>query len=231
MIVKNVAGNGRELAVKPERMPLPSSRSKSRVVIIPRPNIKETTLTLVGDSPLICHRWSEKQKQKMVEKQARSPRGPLAARNPQEEYEASLYPIPGKAKEYGFPAVAFKKSGVRACKHLPGLSMVDANGLFFVMAEHGNLVKLYGSAPRMREDTVNIGKGHTRTADVRYRGEFTNWWVRIKVRYDADIFTEETLAYVFERAGFMVGVGEMRPEKSGHGFGIFHVGRHKEVLK
>ncbi|KKK80438.1 hypothetical protein LCGC14_2823510, partial [marine sediment metagenome] len=36
------------------------------------------------------------------------------------------------------------------------------------------------------------------------------------------------LIYIFDLAGFHIGIGDWRPEKSGHTFGMFHVAKARE---
>jgi len=71
----------------------------------------------------------------------------------------------------------------------------------------------------MREDMVRIAMG---TADIRYRGEFKQWKVRLLVRYNASVLSPAQIYNLFNLAGFGVGVGEGRPEKNGS-WGMFHV--------
>ena len=71
----------------------------------------------------------------------------------------------------------------------------------------------------MREDMVRVGMG---AADLRYRGEFTEWQADVPVRYNANAWSIEQLINVFNVAGFASGVGEWRPQKNGN-FGMFKV--------
>ena len=100
---------------------------------VPRINIQEMELVLIGDSPLICHRWSEKAKQQMLNKQMKRATEGKAAKDPQKDYEDSLYHHPDGG--YGFPCIAFKNAGVSACRFTDGLKMTEARGAFHVMGE------------------------------------------------------------------------------------------------
>jgi hypothetical protein len=71
----------------------------------------------------------------------------------------------------------------------------------------------------MREDMVRVGMG---TADIRYRPEFTEWSVKLPIKYNADAISLDQLVNLFTLAGFGVGVGEWRPERDGQ-YGMFHV--------
>jgi hypothetical protein len=77
----------------------------------------------------------------------------------------------------------------------------------------------------MREDMVRVGMG---TADIRYRGEFKQWFTTIAVKYNANVMSAEQILNLMQTAGFAVGVGEWRPERDGQ-FGRFHVATAKEM--
>lgn len=184
-------------------------------LILPKLEIRTLQVTIVGDSPLICHRWSEKAKQQMLDKQMGIATSGREHKNPDEDYHSSLYPHPDGG--YGFPAVAFKNAAVTACTSLgkQAITKVAARQAFHVV---GELVKLAGD-PRPREDMVRIGMG---TADIRYRGEFPEWSCVLTIRYNARVLTDEQIVNVINTSGFAVGVGEWRPEKDGQ-YGMFHV--------
>lgn len=74
----------------------------------------------------------------------------------------------------------------------------------------------------MREDIVRIGQGST---DLRYRPEFRNWSMIIRMEFDSMSLTQNTILNLVQRAGFGVGLGERRPEKGGE-YGRFQVDRN-----
>ena len=186
----------------------------SNPIHIPSMELQRISVSLVGDSPLIVHAWSAKAKQEMLAKQQKKAKGGREKRNPKKEYEESLYHHPEGG--YGFPSGAFKQAAVRGAKLDPGIAMTDAKSAFHV---EGELTKIYGSEPQMREDMVKIGSG---VADLRYRGEFTQWVVNFIVAYNAAAISDEQIINLFNVSGFGTGVGEWRPEKNGN-FGRFHV--------
>lgn len=184
------------------------------VVELKKINIQRVEISLVGDSPLIVHAWSEKSKREMLEKQMKKAKAAKEAKNPERDYEQAFYRLPnGKPC---FPTIAFKSAAVSAGgRFADGLKMTELRGSFFI---EGEMVEIHGE-PNMREDMVRIGMG---TADIRYRPEFKAWKVIIPVRYNADAISLEQLVNIFNLAGFGVGVGEWRPEKDGQ-YGMFHV--------
>jgi hypothetical protein len=188
-------------------------KATDQVFEIPTLNIEVTTIKLRGDSALICHKWSEKAKREILDKQMKKAKAKKESRDPQKDYEESLYHLPEGG--YGFPAVAFKAAAVDACSHVADITKVLARGAFHIM---GEMVRINGE-PTMREDMVRIGMG---TADIRYRGEFKEWSVEVEIRYNKNVLSVEQIVNLFNTAGFAIGVGEWRPQKDG-GFGMFHV--------
>ena len=176
-------------------------------------NVQAMTITLRGDSPLVSHAWSQKAKQAMKDKQAKAPKQAKEVRNPEAEYLESLYPHPDGG--YGFPAVAFKSAAVDACSHVDGLTKVQARGAFHII---GDMIRIDGE-PHMREDMVRVGMG---TADLRYRGEFSEWSATLAIRYNANVLSEAQIRNLFNVGGFAIGVGEWRPQRDGS-WGMFHV--------
>lgn len=185
------------------------------VVNVEIPAIRRETvdIVLIGDSPLISHKWSEKAKKEMRDKQMGKAKTAKAPKDPERDFQESLYEHPDGG--YGFPCVAFKAAAVGACRFTDGLKMTTARGAFHV---NGELAKIEGE-PTKREDMVRVGMG---TADIRYRGEFKEWRTTLSVTYNADAITVSQIVNLFNLAGFGVGVGEWRPERDGS-YGRFSV--------
>jgi len=204
----------------PETTVRRTTRAKALTAIeIPPLDIQSMEIVLVGDSPLICHAWSAKAKKEMLDKQMKKAKAKKEAKDPQKDFEESLYPHPDGG--YGFPAVAFKSAAVDACSHVDGVTKVLARGAFHIT---GELVKIEGS-PVSREDMVRVGMG---TADIRYRGEFKDWKARVLVRFNASVLSAGQIVNLFNTAGFAIGVGEWRPQRDGN-YGMFHVANEEEA--
>ena len=188
-------------------------------IVLPKMDIRHIEIDLIGDSPLICHRWSEKAKREILDSHMHKAKPAKAAKDPERDYLESLYPLPNGG--YGFPAVAFKAAAVDACSHVDGVTKVLARGAFHI---NGEMVPIDGQ-PAMREDMVRVGMG---TADIRYRGEFKTWTARINVRFNAAVLSAEEIVNLFNTAGFAIGGGEWRPQRDGS-YGMFHVATEDEL--
>lgn len=194
--------------------------NQSVSIELPKLNLQTIEVTLIGDSPLICHAWSRKAKEQMLNKQMKKATAGKEAKDPQRDFEESLYKLPDGG--YGFPAVAFKAAAVTACTSVAGITKVAARQAFHV---EGEFIRILGSEPRPREDMVRVGMG---TADIRYRGEFFPWYVVVTMKFNGNVLSAEQVTNLLNTAGFGVGVGEWRPERDGS-YGRFHVARDNEL--
>jgi len=193
---------------------------------IPPIEIRTIKVTVTGDSPLIMHRWSEKARQQMRDKQMGKPTNKKDFKDPEADTREAMYRLPDGNP--GFPVIAFKACAVDAATQLSGLTKVFLRGAFHIIGEptpDGQLVPIVGP-PVMREDMVRIGMG---TADIRYRPEFWPWEADLVVRYNAKSLSLEQIVHLFNQGGFSVGVGEWRPQKDGQ-YGMFAVSCVEEII-
>jgi len=196
---------------------------KSVAVELPPLNIQRIEVTLVGDTPLIMHKWSEKAKKEMLDKQMKKAKLAKAAKDPERDFRESIYIIGiGKDAYYGFPVIAFKAAAVTACTSIGGITKVQARQAFHI---DGEFAKIEGSEPKMREDMVRVGMG---TADIRFRGEFFPWFTTLTIAHNANVMSAEQILNMLNTAGFGVGIGEWRPEKDGQ-YGRFHVANESDM--
>lgn len=187
--------------------------AKTEIVELPKINLKKMTITCEGISPVIVHRWSEKAKKQMLDKQMKKAKQAKEAKDPQRDFEQSLYKLNGDCV---LPTIWFKLAAVNACSYVEGITKVLARGAFYIEGEY---VKIEGSAPKMREDMVKIAMG---TADIRYRGQFDKWKVALSITYNAGVLSSEQIINLLNIGGFSIGVGEWRPQRNGD-FGRFKV--------
>lgn len=194
--------------------------------------VKSMQITIVGDSPLLMRRFSEKAKQQLLDIQTKKAKTTKEIRDPWADMIDGLNwltPMPENKTEelfnealangakFGFPAVGLKQSAISAA-YRAGLSKnkVELQGLFHIPDE---FIVIEG-VPEMREDYVKIPK--TGAADLAFRGEFKQWKSTFTINYIDGIYSIEQIINFINLGGFTVGIGEWRPEKGGS-FGRFHV--------
>lgn len=192
--------------------------SSTQRIELPPLALQTVALTLIGDSPLIVHAWSEKAKKQMLDKQMKRATNAKEAKDPEADYEACFYRTEGGA--YGFPAIGVKAAMVSAGR-FTDTKMTHLRGAFHIDQE---MLEIVGE-PRPREDMVRVGMG---TADIRYRPEFPDWKIIAPIKFNAAVISAEQVANLLNMAGFAVGIGEWRPERDGQ-YGRFHVAGEDEA--
>jgi len=185
------------------------------------------SVPILGTSPLLMHRFSEKSKRAMLDAMQgrRSPREP---KDPEAEYEASIYWLDDN--RFGFPSIAFKAATVGAARFYGNsVKMTELRQSLFFLGEMGKsdtmqMFEIVGE-PIMREDVVRVSRGGT---DLRYRPEFTEWSSTLTIVYVKSMLTRDSVVSLVDAGGLGVGVGEWRPEKNGD-FGTYKVDPTREV--
>lgn len=211
--------------------------NKVELVAIKPIEMNTVEVTVVGDTPIIMHAWSEKAKRMMLEAQQGKSKGKKKeAKNPVEDFINSMYWLTESPTEYtedafekaiadgakfGFPVTAFKQAAISAAYRMGWVKdKMGLRGAFFIESDYGDMIEIVSDAPVMREDTVKVGMG---VADLRYRGEFKNWRATFRVKYNVNgQYSLENIINIINAGGAVCGVGEWRPEKDGQ-FGMFHV--------
>lgn len=216
---------------------------KTELVEIKPIKMNVVGVTLIGDTPLIMHAWSEKAKRMMLEAQQGKAKGKKKEiKNPVDDFIQSMYWLSGKpdtdgmdeeqckeafenaiqnGAKFGFPVTAFKQAAISAAYRMGYTKdKMSLRGVFFISTDYGDMAEIVSDTPVIREDMVKIGMG---TADLRYRGEFRNWHTTFRIKYNVNgQYSLENILNVLNAGGMVCGVGEWRPERDGQ-FGMFHV--------
>ena len=214
-----------------------TKKANTEVIEIRPIEIKKVTIRIVGDTPLIMHAWSEKAKRMMLEAQMGIAKGKKKeAKNPVDDFIRSMYwltqmPEDGTMESFeeaiangarfGFPVTAFKQAAISAAYRMGwAKDKMSMRGAFFIDSDENGMIEIHSDTPEMREDMVKVGMG---TADIRYRGEFKNWYADLTISYNANgQYSLENIVNIINAGGYVCGVGEWRPERDGQN-GMFHV--------
>lgn len=214
-----------------------TKKANTEVIEIRPIEIKKVTVHIVGDTPLIMHAWSEKAKRMMLEAQMGIAKGKKKeAKNPVDDFIRSMYwltPMPedgtmesfeeaiANGARFGFPVTAFKQAAISAAYRMGwAKDKMSMRGAFFIDSDQNGMIEIHSDTPEMREDMVKVGMG---TADIRYRGEFKNWYADLTISYNANgQYSLENIVNIINAGGYVCGVGEWRPERDGQN-GMFHV--------
>ena len=214
-----------------------TKKAATEVIEIRPIEIKKVTVRIVGDTPLIMHAWSEKAKRMMLEAQMGVAKGKKKeSKNPVDDFIRSMYwltPMPedgtmesfeeaiANGARFGFPVTAFKQAAISAAYRMGwAKDKMSMRGAFFIDSDENGMIEIHSDTPEMREDMVKVGMG---TADIRYRGEFKNWYADLTISYNANgQYSLENIVNIINAGGYVCGVGEWRPERDGQN-GMFHV--------
>ena len=133
------------------------------------PTFKGFTVWLVGDTPLIVHAWSEKARREMLAKQTKATKGGKEIRDPEADFQSSLYEMDGG---YGFPAMGIKNAILSVAHKDKGVARSAVMGALWIDADMVRarpalagaicdmpLIRIFGTAPECREDMTKIGSG------------------------------------------------------------------------
>ena len=214
-----------------------TKKQESAVIEIRNIEIKHVNIRIVGDSPLIVHAWDPKAKQMMLDAQmGKTKTKARAKKDPFDDFINSMYWLEWKPEEsteeafaeavhkgarWGFKVGAIKQAANSAAYRMGWVkNQMELRGSYFLKTEDGELAEIKGCIPTMREDMVRVGMG---TADIRFRGEFKDWYMDFELQYNASgSMTLEQIINCINAGGFACGIGEWRPEKDGS-FGMYHV--------
>lgn len=197
------------------------------VLSISPPRFAWLEVTLVGTAPLVQARFPEKARTQMAIKMEAGSTGNKGkkrdARNFEDDFRQSMYL--GPKGEHGINASAFRAAAISACR-IVGFKMTLAKLGLFIEADMVDprdgtpLVKVEGK-PEMHVGPVRNANG---AADLRARAMWKEWSVRLRVRFDSEMFKAEDVLNLLARIGGQVGIGEGRADSkksAGCGWGFF----------
>lgn len=188
------------------------AKKQTRITITPI-NFQPIALRLEGISPLMQHKFSEKSRRAIEEKQTAvdAVRGPREPKDYEAEYNAARYL--SREGWDGVPCRQVRASMIRACANVEGMDMTRAKSAFFLDADGFDvtdgtpLIKIEGGEPIHDTRPVAI----VNTFDLRNRPLYPDWALEITLNYDADLCSETDVVNLLSRAGLTIGIGELRP--------------------
>lgn len=204
-----------------------AAEEPSAQVTIDKIAVEGLAVPIIGTSPLIMHRFSEKAKRQMLDAM-QGRKTPKENKDPQAEYQAAFYRL--KDDRYGMPVTAFKQATIGAARFYgKDVSMTALKQFLFMRGEPGSdgisLTAIDGE-PQMREDFVRVGRG----SDLRYRPEFVEWTATLEVLYVKSALTRNSVLSLIDAGGMGVGVGDWRPEKDGD-FGTYRIDETRDITE
>lgn len=203
--------------------------TKEQNITISAPNLAIAEFKIEGTAPYVQLRFSEKALNQMKEKMEAgsvAKKGKKRAPRDFDDDYKQAFRKPSKGG-YGIPASAFRNAMISACK-IVGFHMTKAKLAVFIVADDFDLsdgvplVKLEGKPEKVEHYVRN----ETGVVDIRVRAMWRSWKAKVKVQYDADMFSLEDISNLMLRVGMQVGIGEGRPDgkkSAGMGWGTFQI--------
>lgn len=204
-------------------------KSATQSVVIKPAQIREIHFKLIGTAPLVQARFSAKAMQAMMTKMAAGPQAKNTRAKEARDFDADYANAMhiGTDGKQGIPAGAFRQACISACR-LVGFKMTLAKLSIFIEADTFDrvdgipLIHFEGKPERIDMAVRNA----TGVADIRVRPMWREWSANLRVRFDADQFSQTDITNLIVRVGQQVGIGEGRPdsrESAGLGWGTFKV--------
>lgn len=185
--------------------------------------MQELTACILGMTPFVCNRQSEKVKRGLLAPTGRKTQAEKATtmkHNPLEEYQLSPY----RSRNTDSPtliemvAVSFKKAIESTALDVPGATKSQIVRNLVVPDQR---IALYG-VPQMFMSVVRSADMN-KTPDVRTRALLPEWACCVRIRYPHPLFREKVVAEYLALAGQLRGVGDFRPERGSGSYGTFEI--------
>ena len=182
---------------------------------------------ILGTSPLICNRMSQKVWFELLAPRGRKTEAEKASsmkHDPIQEFRDSPYIIEANEGKPAptliglFPS-SFKKAMATAALDMPGAKKTQIGRL--VRIEAGDLLPIYG-IPKVFM-AVTRSADINKTPDIRTRAILPEWACHLTVTFTEPILRPTAIANLLSAAGFQCGVGDWRQEKGSGSYGSFKI--------
>lgn len=202
---------------------------EQKAITIKAPNFKIAAFKITGTSPFVMHKFSAASRNTIIDTQKAGTQAKGKKVREPKDFDAVYEGCFHRSKEgwAGIHAGAFRNAMISACRTV-GYKMTHAKLAAFVLQDGFDvddgtpIIKIDGKPERhtthARNDNGSI--------DIRVRPMWREWGATVRVRFDADMFSETDLANLMMRVGMQVGIGEGRPDSknsAGMGWGMFSI--------
>jgi hypothetical protein len=183
----------------------------------------EITFHILGTSPVVCNRMSNKGVRELLFPKGRKTAADKASsvkHDPITEYRESPYTAinnDNPTRIQLLPSM-FKKAMMSAALDLPGVKKAQIGRLLYVKGER---IDLYGT-PQLLCSVIRV-PDINRTPDVRTRAIVPRWACRITVSFMPSVIRQQSVVNLLAAAGQSAGVGDWRPEKGSGSYGTFEI--------
>jgi hypothetical protein len=183
----------------------------------------EISFCVLGTTPIVLNRLSEKAKQLLLLPKRKTNRAGLEQtlkHDPLQEYRDSVYQnrSPGAPTRILLHGGAFKRALADVALDIPGAAKATIGRLTGIKE---TMVNLYGEPELMM--AVVRQAGIVKSPDIRTRAVIRNWACKITVSYVSSVISREDVTNLLAASGVIIGVGDWRPQKGAGSFGQFRL--------
>jgi hypothetical protein len=219
------------------------AKKESNVISITSPNWDTVEVQIIGTSPYVQSKFSNKAKQQMKEKQKAGKQSAIRkrvreARDFESDYRESCYtPTASNWPNGAIPATQIRAAMIGAGRLIEFTMTLLKQCIYieeddFDVDDRTPLIPMVKGKRKMFEQALpNTGGGH----DIRVRPIWEKGWrANIRIRFDADRLKPKDVINLLARAGEQVGIGEGRMASrkcAGLGWGAFRVASEADKEK
>jgi hypothetical protein len=207
---------------KPTTDPKPTGEAQHDIVIRPFQQTR-ITVALLGVTPLVCNRQSEKTKRELLlpaVKVKGAARERVLKHDPLSEFRASIYRDPNPEG----PTLILMKGGAfksAACDSAVDTAELKAAQVRRLVSVPDYYVSIYGVPKIWMTDVRQAGLN--RTPDIRTRAILPEWCALVTYTYIRPQLNETKLLHLIANGGMTRGIGDGRTEKGALDFGKYTV--------
>ncbi len=179
------------------------------------------TFCVLGESPLIFNRLSEKAQRQLLcppEKKNHAQRITTAKHSPLDEFRASPNTLLEGDSFLAMPSTAFKGALRSVAVDMPGATKAQLGRLTYV---DGEMVQIFGVPKLLMSPVRNAGMN--KTPDIRSRAILPEWAAVVTIKYTTPMINRTAIFNLFAAAGTIIGIGDWRPEKGSGNYGRFNL--------
>jgi len=199
------------------------AKAKDDIISVAEVQKESILVHVLGTSPLICHRMSEKVKRELLlpkGKKTAADKAATAKHNPLQEFRDSPYTLreDDNPTWIGFLASAFKSAMRTAAIDVPGAKGAQIGRLVYV---DGDKIPIFGIPEVFC--AVTRSSDMNRTPDVRTRAIIRHWAAILPISFVSPIIKANAVINLLAAGGISAGIGDWRPEKGKGSYGQFKI--------
>jgi hypothetical protein len=206
-------------------------KQKDDVIYVTQIERSAVRVVLVGTTPMVCNRQSEKTKHDLLfpkGKKSSAEKAGSLKHDPLAEFRSSPHTFADNEALtlISIPAAAPKRALASAALDMPGARKAQIGRLAWIPGEY---LPVFGVPKIFLAGVRNSDMNHT--PDIRSRAIIPAWALRLTVEFASPILNPTTILNLMSAAGIYIGLGDGRNEKGALSYGQFEVLSEADAAK